>query len=31
MDSVAYETFGTNSVDEAGDEMDKLKLDNVDE
>lgn len=31
MDSVAYETFGSNSVDEAGDEMDRMKLDNVDE
>lgn len=31
MDSVAYETFGSNSVDEVGDEVDRMKLDSVDE
>ncbi len=31
MDSVAYETFGSNSVDDAGDDMDRMKLDAVDE
>lgn len=31
MDSVAYETFGTDSIDETGDKMDKMKLDSVDE
>lgn len=31
MDSVAYETFGGNSIDETGDDMDRMKLDNIDE
>jgi hypothetical protein len=31
MDSVAFETFGSNSVDDAGQDLDRMKLDNVDE
>lgn len=31
MDSVAYETFGTDSIDEVGDRLEKTKLDSVDE
>lgn len=31
MDSVAFETFGSNSVDDASQDMDRMKLDDVDE
>lgn len=31
MDSVAFETFGSNSVDDAGQDLDRMKLDDVDE
>ena len=31
MDSVAYENFGGDSIDDAGEDVERMKLDNIDE